>query len=83
MLQDFRSTRSGSEPLKVGPRAAIINRSQRQQPPNLGGILCLLRQPPERRPVKVSTQRNRSHHAKPPFGMMSQKLADLGIWRVL
>ena len=57
---------NAADPRRLSPRAAVINRRQREQPPDLLRIPAAPRHPPQCVPGEVASKPNRYRHGKPP-----------------
>jgi len=65
---------------RFAARPTVIDRRKSQKPSGLRTVFRLLRKPAELGSVEIPTQGNRNRHGEPPpFAMLNQNLADLGI----
>ena len=75
---------NATKPRRLRPRPAIVDRRERQKPPHLIAIPAVPRQPSQIVTREIASNLDRRRHGKPPpFSMLNQFRALLGIWRVL
>jgi hypothetical protein len=55
-----------ANPRRLGPRSALVDHRQRQQPPDLFRVPAAPRQPPQVLPTEIPSKPDRRRHGKPP-----------------